>query len=234
MACKDQTPLAQIAADKIIEIIREKKLQPGDRLPNEYDLAKSLEVGRSTVREAIKRLESRNILSIRRGAGTYISSREGVAEDPLGIALMGKDEEIALELLDVRMILEPESAAMAAVHATKEEKNAIKKQNRKVISMIEKGINHTEEDAKFHQLIARATGNRIIAKLIPIIYRSVSLTIEMTNRRLSETTIIFHQQIVDAIERGDERGARSAMLAHMSENRLYIIKEIERKKKFNP
>jgi GntR family transcriptional repressor for pyruvate dehydrogenase complex len=54
----------------------------------------------------------------------------------------------------------------------------------------------------------------------------------MTNRRLSETTILFHEQIVDAIERGDERGARSAMVAHMSENRLYIIKEIERKNRF--
>ena len=224
--------LAQIAAEKIIEMIREEKLQPGDRLQNEYDLAKRLEVGRSTVREAIKSLETRNILTIRRGAGTYLSSREGVAEDPLGIALMGKDEEIALELLEVRMILEPESAAMAAVHASKEEKAAIRRQNRRVTAMIEQGLNHTEEDSKFHQLIAKATGNRIIAKLIPIIYRSVSLTIEMTNRRLSETTILFHEQIVDAIERGDERGARSAMVAHMSENRLYIIKEIERKNRF--
>ena len=109
MTHKDQTPLAQIAAEKIIEMIREEKLQPGDRLQNEYDLAKRLEVGRSTVREAIKSLETRNILTIRRGAGTYLSSREGVAEDPLGIALMGKDEEIALELLEVRMILEPEA-----------------------------------------------------------------------------------------------------------------------------
>ena len=201
MTHKDQTPLAQIAAEKIIEMIREEKLQPGDRLQNEYDLAKRLEVGRSTVREAIKSLETRNILTIRRGAGTYLSSREGVAEDPLGIALMGKDEEIALELLEVRMILEPESAAMAAVHASKEEKAAIRRQNRRVTAMIEQGLNHTEEDSKFHQLIAKATGNRIIAKLIPIIYRSVSLTIEMTNRRLSETTILFHEQIVDAMER---------------------------------
>lgn len=80
MTHKDQTPLAQIAAEKIIEMIREEKLQPGDRLQNEYDLAKRLEVGRSTVREAIKSLETRNILTIRRGAGTYLSSREGVAD----------------------------------------------------------------------------------------------------------------------------------------------------------
>ena len=63
------------------------------------------------MREAVKSLETRNILTIKRGAGTFISQNEGVAVDPLGISLMGKDEEMALELLDVRMILEPESAA---------------------------------------------------------------------------------------------------------------------------
>ena len=79
--------------------------------------------------------------------------------------------------------------------------------------MIQKGLNHKEEDAMLHQLIAQSTKNRIIAKL-------------------TDTTISFHNQIVDAIERRDERGARSAMMAHISENRLYIIKEIERKKRF--
>lgn len=233
MTHKDQTPLAQIAAEKIIEMIREEKLQPGDRLQNEYDLAKRLEVGRSTVREAIKSLETRNILTIRRGAGTYLSSREGVAEDPLGIALMGKDEEIALELLEVRMILEPESAAMAAVHASKEEKAAIRRQNRRVTAMIEQGLNHTEEDSKFHQLIAKATGNRIIAKLIPIIYRSVSLTIEMTNLPgCRETNHRSTNRLWTPLSAGT-RGEREARWwRHMSENRLYIIKEIERKNRF--
>ena len=99
-------PLAQAAAEDIIEMIRTNHMKPGDRLENEYELAKKLNVGRSTVREAVKSLETRNILTIKRGAGTFISQNEGVAVDPLGISLMGKDEEIALELLDVRMILE--------------------------------------------------------------------------------------------------------------------------------
>lgn len=102
--------------------------------------------------------------------------------------------------------------------------------------MIEQGINPYGRRCEVPPIDCNGLpGNRIIAKLIPIIYRSVSLTIEMTNQEdCQRQPIIFHQQIVDAIERGDERGARSAMLAHMSENRLYIIKEIERKKKFNP
>lgn len=232
MTQKNHIPLAQSTANEIIELIRKNHLQPGDRLESETELAKKLQVGRSTVREAIKSLESRNILTIKRGSGTYVSNEEGVPSDPLGISLMGKDEEIALELLEVRMILEPESAVLAAVNADKEEILKIQRQKRKVERMIQKGLNHKEEDAMLHQLIAQSTKNRIIAKLIPILYRSIDLTIEITNQRLTDTTISFHNQIVDAIERRDERGARSAMMAHISENRLYIIKEIERKKRF--
>lgn len=233
MKQRNGMPLAQATAEDIIEMIRAEHMKPGDRLENEYELAKKLNVGRSTVREAVKSLETRNILTIRRGAGTFVSQNEGVAVDPLGISLMRKDEELALELLDVRMILEPESAALAAAHASKEDIQRINRQNRNVAKMIKQGLNHWEEDAKFHQLIAVATGNRIIAKLVPIIQQSVGLTIEMTSQRLSDTTISFHEQIVEAIERGDANGARSAMTAHMSENRLYIIKEIERKKRYD-
>ena len=223
MKQKNGMPLAQAASEDIIEMIRSNHMKPGDRLENEYELAKKLNVGRSTVREAVKSLETRNILTIKRGAGTFISKNEGVAVDPLGISLMGKDEEMALELLDVRMLLEPESAALAAIHANKNEVAEISRQNRKVIGMIRKGL---------HQLIAEATRNRIIAKLVPIIQQSVGLTVEMTSKRLSETTVSFHEQIVEAITRGDASGARSAMIAHISENRIYIIKEIERKRRF--
>ena len=232
MKQKNGMPLAQAAAEDIIEMIRTNHMKPGDRLENEYELAKKLNVGRSTVREAVKSLETRNILTIKRGAGTFISQNEGVAVDPLGISLMGKDEEIALELLDVRMILEPESAALAAIHADKNEIAEISRQNRKVIGMIRQGLDHHEEDARFHQLIAEATKNRIIATLEPIIQQSVGLTAEMTSKRLTETTVSFHEQIVEAITRGDANGARSAMIAHISENRIYIIKEIERKRRF--
>lgn len=227
-------PLAQTAAEDIIEIIRENRMNPGDRLMNEFELAQRLKVGRSTVREAVKILESRNILTIRRGAGTFISQNKGVATDPLGISLIGRDEQTALELLEVRLILEPESAAMAAILADKEEIEAIQKQNRKVAKMIRLGINHAEEDARLHQMIAAATKNRVMAKLVPIIQHSVSLAIEMTNQELSASSAVFHQEIVDAIARRDERGARSAMVAHMSENRLYVMKEIERKKQYKP
>ncbi len=229
---KRKMSLAETAADQIMDLIRENGLKAGDRLYNEYELAKRLNVGRSTVREAVKSLESRNILTVRRGAGTFISQTELIETDLLGVSLFGRDEQTALELLEVRLILEPESAALAAMLADEDEIKAIQKQNKKVTAQIRHGMNHSDEDAKLHQMIAAATKNRIIAKLIPIIQHSVSLAIEITNQELSESSIMYHNQIVEAITRRDPRGARSAMMAHMGENRLYVLKEIERKKRF--
>ena len=72
-----------LAVDQIIQVILDRDMKAGDKLPNEYDLARELGVGRSTVREAIKRLVARNILTARQGAGTFVSEKNGVPEDPL-------------------------------------------------------------------------------------------------------------------------------------------------------
>ena len=69
MKQKNGMPLAQAAAEDIIEMIRTNHMKPGDRLENEYELAKKLNVGRSTVREAVKSLETRNILTIKKRSG---------------------------------------------------------------------------------------------------------------------------------------------------------------------
>lgn len=224
------TPKSYEAAEKIKEIIYEKKLKPGDRLDNETILAEELGVGRSTVREAVKRLEESGILTVKRGAGTYISKKSAKLTDPPGLGIIGIDEELALELLDVRIILESESVALTAINASEKDIEAITRQKNKVETKIRQGENHWEEDAKFHKMIAEATDNRIIAKLVPVIQRSVGITIEFTSKKFSNSTIELHNQIVDAIIRRDVRGAKGAMITHLNENRNYIIKEIERKR----
>ena len=93
-------------------------MQPGDRLPSEHELTDMLEVGRGTLREAIKTLMSHNILDVRQGAGTFVSYKNGIPEDPLGLALEDSDDKLLLYMLEVRMILEPEIAELAAMNAT--------------------------------------------------------------------------------------------------------------------
>ena len=96
---------ADSAAQQIIDLIQEKNLQPGDRLPNEQELALLLNVGRSTLREAIRRLVTRNILVVRQGSGTYVSDHTGVPEDPLGLTFIEKGPKLAKDLVEFRLMI---------------------------------------------------------------------------------------------------------------------------------
>ena len=117
----DEKSLPEKLADDIVNYILEEKMQPGDRLPNESVLAEKMKAGRSSVREAMKLLASRNIVTIRQGSGTYISSTPGIVEDPLGFTFIGDKQKLAADLLEIRFLLEPSIAARAASYATDDE-----------------------------------------------------------------------------------------------------------------
>ena len=85
----EEKSLPQKISEDIIALILEENLQPGDKLPNETILSERLNARRSSVREAMKLLASRNIVTIRQGSGTYISSSPGMVDDPLGFTFTG-------------------------------------------------------------------------------------------------------------------------------------------------
>mgnify|MGYP000615214822 FL=1 len=104
-------------SDDIIALILEENLKPGDKLPNETILSQRLDVGRSSLREAMKLLASRNIVTVRQGSGTYIAASPGMVEDPLGFIFIDNKQKLVQDLLEVRFLLEPSIAAMAATRA---------------------------------------------------------------------------------------------------------------------
>ena len=79
----DEKNLPQKISEDIIDFILNQHLQPGDKLPNEAILSKQLDIGRSSLREAMKLLASRNIVTIKQGSGTYVASSPGIVDDPL-------------------------------------------------------------------------------------------------------------------------------------------------------
>ena len=105
--------LPEQIADKIIQLILDEHLEQGDRLPKEAVLVERLGAGRSTVREAMKLLQSRNIVRIKQGSGTYVASNPGVADDPLGFTFIDDKQRLARDLLEVRFMIEPQMASMA-------------------------------------------------------------------------------------------------------------------------
>ena len=118
----EEKSLPQKISEDIISLILEENLQPGDKLPNETILSERLNAGRSSVREAMKLLASRNIVTIRQGSGTYIASSPGMVDDPLGFTFIGNKQKLINDLLEVRFLLEPPIAAMAATRADKKDR----------------------------------------------------------------------------------------------------------------
>ena len=215
--------LVEQVSDSITKFIVDNDLQIGDKIPNEFELADRLEVGRSTVREAIKALVSKNILEVRRGSGTFISSKAGVADDPLGLDLIKDRMKLAQDLLEVRFMIEPEIAAIAATKATDEEINKLKELSSAVEELIIHK-NHRLKDIEFHTEIAKISRNQVVARLIPIITESIGLFIELTECTLEQETIETHREIVEAICNRDPKGAYDAMYLHLVYNRRNLKK----------
>ncbi len=219
--------LGDQAAEQIIQLIIDKDSKPGDKMPNEYELAEQLNVSRSTIREAIKALVSRNILEIRRGSGTFISENCGITEDPLGLIFVKDKLKLATDLLEIRFMIEPKIASSAAKNATQEDIKEMEVLCDKVDELILNEEPHMDVDIEFHAAIARSSKNIVTAHLIPIINRSISLCIDVTNRQLVKETMETHREILNCIKNKDSNGAYDAMYLHLVYNRRNIKKLID-------
>jgi DNA-binding FadR family transcriptional regulator len=216
--------LSHSAAQNIIDLIINGQYRQGDKIPNETELSQKLEVSRSTIREAIKTLVSQNILEIRRGAGTFVSDKLGIAEDPLGFRFIGDKLQLALDLLDIRLILEPHIAEKAAERATDEEIAGILAQCNRVEELIVRGGSYEEEDVLFHTKIARAAKNLVVPNLIPVINSAISVLMRVTNTALRKETILTHRAVAEAIQFHNGADARSAMIEHILYNQKFVEK----------
>ncbi len=218
--------LVDTAVNEIIQLILSNNMKSGDRLPNEYELAQQLKIGRSTLREATRRLVARNILHVRQGSGTFVSDKNGVPEDPLGLTFMGNDPKLAIELLDIRLMLEPEIAQMVARKASAKQVRQMYEYCEKMEELVNAEEDYSAVDAQFHRFLAECSGNDVLRNLIPIITSSVNVIITTTNDENRRQTIIQHRQIVDAISRCDPMGARFDMILHLNTNRESILRHL--------
>lgn len=211
--------LPERVSEQIIQLIADRELKAGEKLPNEYDMAQQLNVGRGTIREAVKILVSRNIVEIRRGSGTFVCERPGVVDDPLGFTFVRNKKKLALDLCEIRMIIEPELAALAAIRATDEQISRLEEAALAVEYLCSRGEQHMEADIHFHELIAESTENQIMPNIIPVVQTGISLFINLTDSKLLEQTVITHRMILDAIKAHDPEKARAAMVLHLEKNK---------------
>ena len=212
--------LSDRAANQIVLFIRENKLNEGDRLPVEAELMERLNVSRSTVREAIRSLSSRNIVTVKRGSGTYVSN--SIVEDPFGLNLMQNTTKLISDLLELRMMIEPPIAAICAERATENEINELWLLHKQVEYQINNGQNHTEFDVRLHCKIAEHAHNDVLMILLPEITKGVALFIRSSKSSLLQMTIDTHEKIVHSIQMRDKQASYDAMLEHLRYNQEFL------------
>ena len=212
---RNTTPLPVRVAEELTQMVLTGAYKPGDRLPSENELCELLNVSRTTVREATKLLVSQNILEIHRGNGTYVCEQVGVSDDPLGLKFISDKQKLGRDLYAIRMMIEPEAAALAAKNAKPEEIEEMQRLCDAIKTQIEQGVYYGVNDRKLHSLIASSSGNIVMPNLTQTLNPSISAFISITQRAYKEETVKTHQHIVDAIRAGNTEGARQAMQDHL-------------------
>lgn len=212
----DKGILSEKVADDIRKMILEKELEPGDKLPNEIEMTDILNVGRSTLREAIKILVSTNVLEVKRGRGTFVSKNPGVLKDPLGVTFM-QETNLLIHFFEMRLIIEPQIAQLAAIRATEEDIKKIKKAYEQVKLDIKNNTDHTLSDIEFHNAIAKSTHNPIIDRIVPIINDGIKGGYAKTKDipESGEVVLIHHKKIFEAIKDKNDIVAKDSMKEHI-------------------
>lgn len=214
-----RTRVYEEVAARIRRLIAGGHLKPGDRLPPERELAAALGVSRTSVRDAIRTLETAGLLQPRQGEGTIVRELStDTLLGPIASALLARHDLLG-DLMAVRKMIEPAMAREAARHATLEEVRRLEEIVARQAGRIEAGGLAIEEDSAFHDMIARISRNQVLLRVIDVL---MDLLREGRERSLQvrgrpQRSLRGHRQILDAIRRRDGDAAARAMLSHLEQ-----------------
>lgn len=220
-AIGDKLTLSQKIERRIEAAIREKKLAVGSKLPTEHELCASFGVSRTALREALRRLSARGLISIIKGSGMYVTELKiDDAIQTLNLYYdLQFDRNLIEEIIEVRKIFEPEIAKLAA-----------KRRDNKDIHELEKNLKEFKNcnpdntqleadiDNRFHLLIAKAAHNPIIQISMEPIYTLLPRMRNLIYANVDgekDITWQFHHRIYTAIKNQDEKDAYQAMVEHL-------------------
>jgi GntR family transcriptional repressor for pyruvate dehydrogenase complex len=222
---------AEEVAVRLREMIHSGELSAGDKLPPERDLAKILGVSRPTLRAGIRSLSAVGILQSKQGAGTYVAARDEsptLDSSPLRMlsALHGFTSD---EMFEARLALEMSIAGMAAKRVTSEQMTTLAEEIAGMYASLNEPEQYLIHDMRFHQIVAAASGNRILTALMNMVatilfeYRSKTVKRAKDLKESAEQ----HHNIYRALRDHDPEGAEKAMHDHLVETQKAQRLEVE-------
>ncbi len=235
-----KTKIHEDVFQQIHQLIKEGRLRARDQLPSERELAETFKVSRTSVREALRALETQGLIVSRTGTGNFVADLP--VESLIGpLARLLIDEKKALaDVFEMRKLIEPQIAALAAQRATRIDVAQLKRIVAKQTEAVSSGTTGVEADAEFHFTIGRATRNQALQKLVSglmeLLSRSREDSLQTDVRR--KASVDAHRRIIAAIEMRDKNRARGEMLRHIEEVER-SVGELHRglganKKRFHP
>ena len=210
--------LSDSAVDQILKLVHDGQLPPGSKFPPERELIVSLSVSRTSLREAIRILETMGVLRVVPGRGTWV--REDYTQPRLGTSVewLPQHVEDVLQLVEMKDLLETKAAGLAAERATPDQLIELSVQLQRYRDAVTEGDAETlmDADMKFHQTIAAASGNRFladaIANLDPFVLRTRRAILSIPGR--PERVVGEHQAVLEAILARNPQAAAKAMQVH--------------------
>lgn len=162
-----------------------------------------------------------------------MSARMGVCDDPLGLVFLEKSPKLILDLLEIRLLVEPTAAAMAAYNADEEEIRKIMQLCNETERQLQSGEKCSKADIRFHQVIAVSSKNVVFPRLVPIISCTIEAVAELSSPEALAETVSGHREIANAIAARNQIAAKDAVYLHLIQNRRMISQMLFEKSRDN-
>ncbi|MFA5026252.1 MAG: FadR/GntR family transcriptional regulator [Candidatus Methylomirabilota bacterium] len=203
--------------EQVQDLITSGRLAPGDRLPSERELARILDVGRSTVREAIRTMESIGVVKVRAGEGTFLVGAEADAEAISIVTTLLRSWDSQRKLFEVRRVIEPDLAGLAARRATPEQIAKMRGALATQTAEIAQGGYGMKADSAFHTLLAEAAGNEILVRIMDSLMERLQETRASSLRSAGRPlqSLEQHRAILKAVADRNARVAEKRMMEHL-------------------
>ena len=214
--------LSQRTAETLrAQILKEKRYQYGEKLPNENELSETLGISRTTLREAIRILISEGLLVVKRGRGTFVADQfDQYTDSSMDVQELFKMKVTLRDLYETRLIFEPQAAALACKRATDKEIEqilALGEECQRQVKLDPQGKDRIASESAFHGAIIKAAHNDFLSQFMPTLTQTIEQTFALNYNLdvIAEDAYKDHILIMDFLKKRDGEAIKSAVTIHL-------------------
>jgi DNA-binding FadR family transcriptional regulator len=231
-----RTRLTESVTDRLMDMLRSGDFRPGAKLPSERELRLELAVGRSSVREALQVLIGIGMIEAYAGRGYFVRSSDTIPNPLVGATPSLAESHSLLDLLEARLLLEPEIAALAAKNATPLDFAALERAQLRIVSAARNGRAVYRAAAMFHVEFAKASHNAALVQMVRSLVSVMSYWGRVFERapNRAQHEVRLHRELLDCLKDQEPAAMRRKMQEHVLLTREALMAYLERPENVQP